>query len=238
MVFAIGCHAEVKQESRPLPSHPERINDAMRMWGYALRYNDDANWQKRDDAAGRFALGYGGIKLLASEVPDGAEAVEQTIMGIFWQAFVQAWRNEPGPPEQWGLVVPNGTLGRALVDAGFATENKHDARFAIVPLPWEETLGRMEEASKQHKQRLRERQAWSCRPNELLRTVLPTDATLQRAALVSSHIFAWWLEDVDAIWVVRATCTTGPALFIVTGHVDQKTGYANDKVLLAKLTLH
>ena len=234
MVFAIGCHAELKERA-PLPPATARIDNAMRTWGYALQFKDEATWQKKDDAGGRFALGYGAIKLLASETPDGAEAVEMTLFGLFWQAFLQAWNNEPGPPESWALVMPAGSLGPALVDAGYAKQSS-DSRFTIVELPYQETLGRMEEASKQHKQKLFDRQAWTCKPNQLLRTVPASDPTLQRAALVSTHIFGWWFDDVDAIWVVRAMCTNGPAVFIIAGHVDEKTGAADDKIVFAKLS--
>lgn len=67
-----------------------------------------------------------------------------------------------------------------------------------------------------------------CKPIAIERTVLPTEPVLMQAAQVSQHVFATWLAAIDALWIVRAQCASGPALFVITGY---KNGH--DRVLVA-----
>jgi hypothetical protein len=42
------------------------------------------------------------------------------------------------------------------------------------------------------------------------------------------------MSDVDAVWVVRASCDSGPGVFVISGHVEPNGG-VHDRVLVAKL---
>lgn len=220
LLFVIGCHAK----TRPPPRPPEeRVAAAMVRWGDALRSGDDKALAEAEDRAGQFAIVYGGIKAVASHVDGGSKAVEDTLLGnLFLIGLQSLWPGLFGSPYQvWYAVVPTGKLGPALVAAGLASQPKPgDPAFAIVPVPWDDTIGRLERAMKEHRAKLREKAAWTCRMIAIEHTVQPTEPSLQRVAQTSTHIFGGWLRGIDAVWLVRAQCASGPALFAVTAYED------------------
>jgi hypothetical protein len=186
----------------------------MAAWGDALARADRAGLLETEDGAGRFAIAYAAIKAGASHVPGGAEAVEETVFDNVALIVLQSlFPGAFGAPGQVALVaLPGGDH---------------------VALPWDQTIGRIEAASARHREKLRMNRAWTCVPTGIERTVAPSDPLLQRGRVVSPHIFGTWLEDVDALWVVRASCDAGAAVFVVSGHV--RAGAAHDRVLVAKL---
>jgi hypothetical protein len=213
LIIAAACHSS----PRPRPALPPanvRIATAMAAWGDALARHDRAALLETEDGAGKFAIVYAAIKAGASHVPGGAQAVEETVFDnvalLVLQSLFPAAFGEPG---QVALVALPG--GSHLV------------------LPWDETIGRIEAASARHREKLRANRAWSCVPTGVERTLSPSDPILQRGRAISPHIFAEWLDDVDALWIVRASCDSGAAVFIVTGHVE--SGVPRDRVLAAKL---
>jgi hypothetical protein len=216
--LVVACHA-----AQPRPSQPpeQRAAGAIVAWGNALR---EGNVQGVEDGAGRFAILYVGAKAAASHVDGGAEAVERTVVGnLFLFALQSLWPGIFGAPYQtWFAVIPTGPLGPALVEAGLATQAKPgDPAFAWVPVPYDQTLGRIERAIEDHRARLLEKEAWTCRFERIEHTVLPTEPTLQRAAQISTNLFAGWLRDIEAVWIVRARCASGPALFAITAYRDK-----------------
>jgi hypothetical protein len=212
--FVVACHA-----AKPRPSQPpeERAASAIAAWGEALR---DGNVGRAEDGAGQVAIVYVAVKAAASHVDGGADAVMDTMMIFALQAM---WPGFFGSPYQtWSLVVPTGPLGPALVEAGLAKRREPDGpAFAIVPVPYGQTLGRIELAILEHRARMVEKAAWTCRFDRIEHTVLPTEPTLQRAAKVSTYMFGGWLEDIEGVWIVRASCASGPALFAITAYRDK-----------------
>lgn len=186
----------------------------MAAWGDALARADRGALLSTEDGAGRFAIAYAAIKAGASHVPGGAEAVEETVFDNVALVVLQSlFPSAFGEPGQVALVaLPGGDH---------------------VALPWDQTIGRIEAASARHREKLRLNRAWTCVPTAIERTLAPTDPVLERGRAISPHVFATWLEDVDAVWVVRASCDAGAAVFVVSGHVRQ--GAAHDRVLIAKL---
>ncbi len=167
-----------------------------------------------EDGAGRFAIAYAAIKAGAAHVPGGEQVVEQTVFDnvallVLQSLFPAAF----GEPRQVALVALPGGGG--------------------VALPWDQTIGRIEAASARHREKLRMNRAWTCVPTGIERTLAPADPLLERGREISPHIFGDWLKDVDAVWVVRASCDAGAAVFVVSGHVRE--GAARDRVLVAKL---
>ena len=114
------------------------------------------------------------------------------------------------------------------MQAGLATQRDDGKIFAIVPLLWDKTVARVGEASARHIAKLRERAAWTCRATRIEGTVHPSAQPLVAMAQVSKNIFADWLRGVEALWLVRAECDGGPALFVVTAALD-----GNDRIVLA-----
>jgi hypothetical protein len=211
--FVVACHA------KPRPAQPpeERAAAAIVAWGNALRAG---NVGRAEDGEGQVAIVYVATKAAASHVDGGGDAVMYTMM-IF--ALQSMWPGFFGSPYQtWSLVVPTGSLGPALVDAGLAKQlDPGGPAFAIVPVPYGQTLGRIEQAIQDHRARMFEKAAWTCRFEQIEHTVLPTEPSLQRAAKVSTHMFGGWLKEVEAVWIVRASCASGPALFAITAYRDK-----------------
>ncbi len=225
-----ACHARPRTPPPPLPPPQARVEAAIARWGTALHANDEAALTKAVDHGGQFALVYGAIKKASSYVPDGERAVEQTLTGLIGLTMLQLLAPGIfGPPfETFYVVLPTGPLGPPLVAAGLAQQMNDGTNLAIVPLPWDKTIGRIDAASKRHIAKLREREAWTCRPTKIEATVLPSERGLVSMARVSKHIFADWLATVEALWLVRAECDGGSALFVVTALLD-----GNDQILLA-----
>lgn len=237
IALAAACHASPRARP-PLPPPDARIAAAMETWGRALESGDDAAVRATEDGGGRIAFAYLAVKAAASQVDGGAQAVEATVIGTvgLW-VLMSLWPGVFGgyPDDQILLAVPAGPLGPPLVAAGIATSaDATDGGFAIVPVSRDDTTRRLEAASAAHRARLRDRAAWTCRPAALAHTLLPTEPTLVRGAALSPHIFGWWLDDTDALWLVRATCADGPALFVIAGHVD-RNGAPQDRILAALL---
>lgn len=233
-IVAAGCHGGGR--ARPdLPPAEERVATAMAAWGRALESGDQRAVLETEDVVGQMALVYLGIKAAASKLPDGAEAVERTVTGIVVMAVLRAIYGGH-PDDSFPLALPTGSLARALVAAGLAERTgPRGTPFATVEVPWRQSFGRLQEASARHRRDLREREAWTCRPGKIDRTILPSEPSLERGAAISPHIFGDWLADLDAIWLVRANCEGGPGLFVVTGHVDRQSGAAADRILAVAL---
>ena len=215
----------------PRPAADERVAATMAAWGRALESGSDEALASAEDGGGRFAMVYAGAKRAASEVPGGAKAAEYTIMLWVLQGL---WPDVFGSPtEEVVVVLPTGALGPGLVAAGLVQPFEGgDSGLTWTTVPREQTLDRVRAASKAHQARLRARAAWTCRPAAIAKTFTPTEPVLMKAAALSQTIFAGWLSDVDAIWLVRAECADGPGLFVVTGHVDAR-GATDDRVLAA-----
>jgi hypothetical protein len=232
VLLATACHAPPRPAFTPPPPE-QRVAAIMATWGEALWRGDEAARVQAEDGGGRFALAYAATKIAASTVPGGAKAVEMTL-------FVQilaAWRTETSAEEtnELYVVLPTGALGPPLVEAGLVEPVHGEDGLTVATLPWDQTEGRLREAEARHVERLRANAAWTCRPVEIARTILPSEPGLRYAATVSTHIFADWLESVDAIWLVRTTCRTGPGLFIVAGYTDHDRRKLDDRILLATL---
>ncbi|MDQ3340199.1 MAG: hypothetical protein M4D80_34005 [Myxococcota bacterium] len=234
-VFAVACHARpATKPPSPPPPPDQRVAASIASWGKALALEDDVALEKTEDRGGQFVLVYAGIKLAASHVPDGGKAVESTLgVNVLAYTLQSMWPGIFGAPSNWFLVVlPSGSLGPALVAAGLA-EPVEGTSFTVTAIPKDETYGRLRKAAEAHRARLREKRAWTCKPERIEKTIAPTEPTLVKLATVSTTMFAGWLEDVDAIWLVRATCESGPALFVVTGHVNKQTGAVDDRIFTA-----
>jgi hypothetical protein len=234
LVVAIAaCHASPRPPVVVL-SAEHRVQASLARWGTALERDDAKALDRASDLAGQFAIAYGGTKLAASHVDGGAEAVEHTVMGIFVMAALQClWPGSFGEPFQtWYAVVPTGSLGPALVAAGLAypPREPNDTTYAFVPVPWSSTFGRLEEAQRDHRVKLHEQRAWTCRFAAIEKRIDASEPILQRAAAISKNVFADWLRDTEGVWLVRASCASGPALFAITARKD-----GNDQVLLAKM---
>jgi hypothetical protein len=232
LVVAIAaCHVSPRPVAR---SAEHRVQASLARWGAALEHDAARDLDRATDRAGQFAIAYGGTKLAASHVDGGAEAVEVTVMGIFVMVALQClWPGSSNEPlETWYAVVPTGSLGPALVAAGLAYPPRapNTTTFAFVPVPWSSTFGRLEEAQREHHAKLREQRAWTCRFAAIEKRIAATEPILRRAATVSTTVFADWLREIEGVWLVRASCESGPALFAITARKD-----GNDKVLLAKL---
>jgi hypothetical protein len=231
-----GC-AHPRPAPPPLAPPEARVARAMAAWGEALRAGDAATIAQAEDGDGRLALAYVGAKTAASHVDGGAEAVEMTVFGTVLAAMLSSWW-----PGMFGdvantvvLAVPPGSLAPALAAAGLLERPPPGAPAMVyVAVPWDQTVGRVREASQRHRAELRARAAWTCRPTAIERTILSSEPSLQRGAALSQHIFASWLAHVDAAWLVRADCAGRPGAFIVTGHVVD--GVAHDRVLVAAVT--
>lgn len=218
-----GCHAS----PRPVQSAEQRAQASLARWGAALELGDDAALARATDGAGQFAVFYGGTKLAASHVDGGAEAVERTTIGLFLAILLPGWFGD-----SWFAAVPVGSLGPALVAAGLVhpPANPAEPAFAYIPFSTPQTLERLAEASAAHRAKLREQRAWTCRLVAIEKRLAPTEPIFLRAAAISRTTFEGWLDEVDAIWLARATCASGPALFAITA---KKSG--DDQVLIAKL---
>ena len=224
-----ACHSQPRPAPRAL-SAEERVSASLERWGTALARRDRAALSTAEDRGGQIAIVYVATKYAASKVDGGSEAVEQTMFSIMLTVIVDTlWPAADGSHSSWTAVVPTKPFGPVLAAAGLVTPGAEPG-FAYVPVPWEPTIGRLEDAHRKHREKLFEREAWTCRLGSIETTILPTEPALVYAAQVSSHIFGGWLHDVDAIWLVRADCASGPALFAVTGKKDGK-----DAILLAKL---
>jgi hypothetical protein len=232
LVLAVAaCHSQ----PRPVLSAEQRVQASLARWGGALQRGDARALANAEDRGGQLAIPYAAIKAAASQAPDGAQAVEHTVFTLVAVVVLQSlWPGIFGEPKQtWFAYVPAGPLGPSLVEAGLATpvdSSRPEAAFVIVPVPWQSTIGRIEEASKQHRTKLVEQRAWTCQLAAIEKTILPTEPTLVRAAAISQNIFGGWLRDVEQLWLVRADCASGPALFVVTAQRD-----GADRILLAKL---
>jgi hypothetical protein len=100
-------------------------------------------------------------------------------------------------------------------------------------LPWDQTIGRVQEASARHREKLQRLRAWTCKPGTIQQTLRPEHPALERGRQVSPHIFGEWMSGLDSVWVVRAMCDSGPGVFVISGHVE-KDG-VHDRILVAKL---
>jgi hypothetical protein len=186
----------------------------MDAWGSALARNEDAGLVATEDGAGRFAMVYAAAKAAAGHVPGGAVAVEKTVFDNMVLIVMQSlWPGVFGDPMQ-EVVVP-------LPDGSYAM------------LPWDQTVGRVQAASARHREKLQLERAWTCRPAAIEQTLRPDHPALQRGTQVSPHVFGEWMSDVDAVWVVRANCDSGPGVFVISGHVE-KDG-VHDRILVATL---
>lgn len=186
----------------------------MDAWGSALARNEDAALVATEDTAGRFAVVYAAAKAAAGHVPGGAQVVEQTVFDNMVLIVLQSlWPRAFGDPMQ-EVLVP-------MPDGSYAT------------LPWDQTIGRVQAASARHREKLRMQRAFTCRPTAIQQTLRPDHPALQRGTQVSPHVFGEWISDVDAVWVVRASCDSGPGVFVISGHVA-KDG-VHDRILVAKL---
>ena len=204
----------------------------MAAWGHDLERGIDHRLEETEDLEGRLALIYAATKLAASQVPGGAKAVEYTAMNIVLLPVLQSmWPAIFGAPSDSFAVMLPPMLGPPLVAAGLAEPGPGTGPY--IPVRRDLTVERFKQASSRNRERLREQQAWTCRFAAIERTVLPTEPSLVHAAKVSPHIFASWLRDVNAIWLVRADCATGPGLFVVTGARDGV--HLDDRILLAWL---
>jgi len=219
LVLVIACHAQTRSQSRQPPE--ERAAAAIVRWGVALQRGDDQALEVAEDRSGQGAIIYTAVKAAASHVDGGPDVLESTIAANLFVIGLQTfWPGIFGAPFQtWFAIVPTGPLGPALIEAGLATQGRPgEPTFAIVPVPWDDTLGRLEKAIAAHRAKLREKEVWACRFAALEYTVLPTELSLLRAAQISTHTFASWLHDIDGVWIVRARCPSGPALFAITGY--------------------
>lgn len=214
----------------PRPGAEERVAAVMARWGEALRGRDEG-MAEVDDGYGRFAVVYAGVKVAASEVPDGAKAVELT---LFVAVLSGLWPGLFGPPsDELAVVLPTGALGPGLVAAGLVQPvGPDEPNLTWVAVSREATIDRVRAASAAHRARLREREAWTCRAERIERAIAPTEPALVRAAAVSDFVFAGWMSGVDAFWIVRADCAGTPGWFVVTGRVDAR-GATEDRVLAA-----
>ena len=229
VALTAACHSSPRSQPKPL-SAEQRVSASLARWGTALARRDRMALTTAEDKGGQIAIIYVATKYAATHVDGGKEAVEQTVFSIMLAAILDAlWPSGSGP-STWTAVVPTKQFGPALAAVGLGSSTSSDNGFAYVPVPWEPTIGRLENASREHREKLFEREAWTCRLGAIEKTILPSEPALQYAAQVSSHIFGGWLKDVEAIWLVRADCASGPALFAVTGKKDGK-----DAILLAKL---
>lgn len=213
----------------PVPS--SRVEAAIAAWGEALRAGDVDAVNQREDAAGRFAFVYVATKALAGQVPGGAKAVEQTIVGHIL-GMVLAALGGYSDRSDLAIALPPGALATALVTMGLA--NGGDGT-PFVQLPREETTKRLEDASAHQRQRLREVEAWTCRPLTIERTLPAPTPSMMHAAELSQHIFKWWLDTVDYIWVVRVVCQGGSGLVVVVGHPPKRGHPIDDKILVTVL---
>lgn len=228
----VGCRASTPlAPPRPLPPPPARVAAAVAIWGDALAARDDMALDAAEDRDGRVALLYVAVKAAADQHPDGAAAVEATVVGtvVVWALMTYF----PGlfgayPEDDLLLVLPAGRLGPALVEAGIA--ESAGARTAIVPLPWTELRAAVDAAEARHRERLRAAEAWTCGPVEIVHTIPASEPTLVRAATLSANVFGGWLGTTDAVWIARADCARGRATFLVTGHPR-----GTDRVLVAAL---
>jgi hypothetical protein len=228
IVAIASCHSQ----PRSTLSAEQRISASLARWGDALRRGDNAALSQAEDKGGQIAVGYVALKALSSRVPNGEAAVEKTMFMLLAQTFFQTlWPQHFGAPFQsFDVYLPAGSYAPALVAAGLADQDANNPELAIVPMSWQSSIGRIEDASRDHRRKLVERAAWTCRLESLEKTILPTEPTIQRAALISQNIFASWLQHIEAVWLVRAQCASGPALFAISGRKDGK-----DRILLAKL---
>jgi hypothetical protein len=96
-------------------------------------------------------------------------------------------------------------------------------------------MARLHGAVARHRQRLIERQAWTCKPVRIERTIPPTEPAFVHAAKISTNWFKDWLDQVDALWVVHVRCADGRGVFVVTGARDRDTGTTKDRILVAAL---
>ena len=224
----VGCHSQ----PRVVLSPEQRVEVSLARWGRALQDNNANAIADAEDRGGQLAIPYVTIKAATSPVPGGAQAVENTVFALVAMVVFQSlWPDLFGEPKQtWLAYVPAGPIAPALVASGLATRVDAENGFAVVEVPWQSSIGRIEEASKQHQSKLVEERAWTCKLVAIEKTILPTEPTLVRAAKVSQVIFRAWLDHVEALWLVRADCATGPALVVVTAQQD-----GNDRILLAKL---
>jgi hypothetical protein len=233
VLAVVACHSSPRASAIAL-SPEQRVQASLARWGAALESGTAKDLAGATDGAGQFAIAYGGTKLAASHVDGGAQAVESTVVGIFLMVVLQSmWPGVVGEPFQtWYAVVPTGSLGPALVAAGLAypPREPNDVAYAFVPVPWDSTFGRLEEAQREHQAKLRERRAWTCRFVAIEKRVDADEPIFRRAAAVSTTMFAGWLREVEGVWLVRARCASGPALFAITARKD-----GQDRVLLAKL---
>jgi hypothetical protein len=187
----------------------------MDAWGSALARDQDSAIRANEDGAGRFAIVYAAAKATAGHVPGGAQAVERTVFDNMAMIVIQSlWPGVYGEPMQ-EVLVP-------LPDGSYAT------------LPWDQTIGRVQAASARHREKLQTQRAWTCKPTEIQQTLRPEHPALQKGVQISPHIFGDWMSDVDAVWVVRATCDSGPGVFVIAGH-REKDG-VHDRILVAKLS--
>jgi hypothetical protein len=230
--LVIACHP-VAHPRPPRPPPEQRVATAIETWGAALRSGDDGALAAAEDRRGQFALVYTGTKLAARGVPGGEQAVERTLVANLLVPLLQGlWPGLFGAPtDDLFVFVPSGELGPALVAAGLA-EPVDGSSLTVTAIPREATLGRVQDAAARHRARLRAGEAWTCRPVAIDKIISPTEPSLVRAAAISQHVFAGWLGDVEALWLVRARCARRPALFIVTAGHDQH-GAARDRILIA-----
>ena len=235
LVAITACHGQPRAPittQREVRSPEQRVRASLARWGAALERGDRQALAKAEDGAGQVAFPYVAIKAAAGHAPGGARAVEQTTFMLVASVLFQTlWPETFGAPKQtWHAYVPAGPIGPGLVDAGLAKASPESPAFVIVPVPWRSTLGRIEEAAAKHRAKLVEQRAWTCRLAAIEKTISRDEPTLARAATVSQNIFGGWHEGLEQLWLVRADCASGPALFVVTGRRD-----GNDQILLARL---
>jgi hypothetical protein len=235
LVVLLGCIGEhpskTTQPKPPTTTPAQRVDAAIARWATALERDDDKALAEATDGQGQFALAYAGIKRIAAHREGGAEAVESTLMlGVAWALLQVAWPERFGEPYQELLtVLPLGSLGKPLVDEGLAQETHDKNGNYIVPLPWDKTVGKLGPALEAHRAKLRERRAWTCKAESITATVMPSHPELVYMAQLSEHVFAWWLAEIQQLWLVRGRCADGAAaVFVVTAFLD-----GSDRVLLA-----
>ena len=211
----LGCRRDSPDPPRPPASPDDRVAAAIVRWGGALERGDDSALAEAEDGGGKAVMVYAAVKHLASQVPHGGETVELTVTGVLLLAAIHVLRGGDGYPyNEIMLVLPPNSLNPALAEAGLA---KHDNGYAFMVVPIGDLAERMRAASAKHRARLRERAAWTCKPIAIERTVLPSERSLIRLATTSST-FRAWLDEIDALWLVRARCADSDALFVVTGY--------------------
>lgn len=230
LVFLLGCFGEKPTTAtRPTPptiAPSERVDAAIARWATALQSGDERALRDATDGDGQFSIVYGAIKLAASHVDGGEQAVEETAVLLVLQALFPNWFGLPA--DTFHAVVPRGLkIGPALVDAGMA--KPAGSGNTVVAVPRGQLLERIVTAEREHVTRLRANQAWTCKATEIERTLVPSEPALVRMAQVSQHQFASWLQRVERLWLVRGQCADGaPALFVITAFLD-----GSDRVLLA-----